>query len=325
MKSILIENSGSKIQSSLIETEPRPLNEAEVRIQSKYSGINYKDALGVTGTAPIFKTLPLVPGIDVSGKVTESKNKNFVAGDKVLITGCGLGETHDGGYSEFVIGSEKTLIHIPKNLTSKEAMIYGTAGFTAALAIERMLSNGQKIEMGPIVVTGASGGVGQFATYFFSKLGFEVIAVSGKKNSHLRLLEIGASKISSPSEIQRSSRPLDRAHFGGIVDNVGGELLTDLIPHVQLWGNIACIGLAGGSQLNTTVMPLILRGVSLLGASSNNCQWELRKKIWKRLATELKPNEIESFVAEEISLNQVIEKSYELLNRKIMGRLLIKF
>ena len=325
MKALRCEKKATKVVTSLVDLPKKNFESGLVRIASEWSGINYKDALGVTGAGLIFKTFPIVPGIDVAGTVTESQNEKFKAGDTVTVTGCGLGETHDGGYAEEVLEPEENVVKLPTSLSTKEAMTYGTAGFTAALALERMLMNGQEVEMGPIVVTGASGGVGQFATSFFAKSGFEVWAVSGKQNSHDRLKSLGAERVVTPDEIQRSKRPLDKAHFGGIVDNVGGEMLKELIPHVQLWGNIGCIGLASGHKLDTTVMPMILRGVSLLGVSSNNCKWTLREKIWQRLGDDLKPENLDSFIAGEIGLEQVMEKSQDLLDRKITGRTLIKF
>ena len=325
MKALRSEKIKDKVQTSLVEFTSEEFKSGHIRIATEWSGINYKDALGVTGAGLIFKKFPIVPGIDVAGTVSESQNEKFKVGDAVTVTGCGLGETHNGGYAEEVLEPEINIVKLPDTISTKEAMIYGTAGFTAALALERMLMNGQEIEMGPIVVTGASGGVGQFSTSFFAKSGFEVWAVSGKKASHERLKSLGAERVLTPEEIQRSHRPLDKAHFGGIVDNVGGTMLQELIPHVQLWGNVSCIGLASGHKLETTVMPMILRGVSLLGVSSNNCKWTLREKIWHRLANDLKPENLESFVSSEIGLDQVLEKSQELLDRKISGRILIKF
>ena len=324
MKALQSEKKDTKVLTALIGLEKKEIVQGQVRIDSNWSGINYKDALGVTGTGAIFKTFPIIPGIDVAGTVSESKSPKFKPGDQVTITGCGLGETHDGGYSEQVIDIDTNIIKLPDSLSTKQAMIYGTAGFTAALALERMLTNGQEIEMGPIVITGASGGVGQFATSFFAQSGFEVWAVSGKTDCHERLKSLGAQKTFTPDEIHRSERPMDKAHFGGVVDNVGGTLLKELIPHVQLWGNVCCIGLAGGHELNTTVMPMILRGVSLLGVSSNNCKWNLREQIWQRLGDDLKPADLDNFVAAEVGLEGVMEKAQELLDRKIQGRTLVR-
>jgi NADPH2:quinone reductase len=203
-------------------------------------------------------------------------------------------------------------------------MIYGTAGFTAALCLERMTHNGQTPEMGPILVTGASGGVGQFAVSFFTTAGFEVHAVTGKHALAPRLEQLGAKKVIFTSQLELGQRPLESIRYGGIVDNVGGKTLAGLMSHVQLWGNVACVGLAESAELHTTVMPMILRGVTLLGISSNNTPWALRQKIWDRLGGDLKPEKLESFVSQTVQLKDLLVTAHDMLTRKTHGRILVQ-
>lgn len=325
MKNLIVrrQDNGPSI-CQLEDLDKKPLATGQVRIRSHYSGLNYKDALGVTGLTSIYKKFPIIPGIDVSGEVIESNSKTIKTGQQILINGGGLGESHDGGYTEEAIEHESNIVPLPKGLSTMEAMIYGTAGFTAALALKRMLINGQSPTMGPILVTGASGGVGQFAIEFFAKSGFEVWALTGKKSKLSELLKTrGATKVLSDEDLPLSSRPLDKAILGGIVDNIGGKYLSGLIPQVNLWGNISCVGLAAGAELNTTVMPLILRGVSLLGASSNNTPHKLRQEIWQDLATNLKPKDLKSYVTKTIGMEDVVTTAQEMLARKTSGRVLI--
>ncbi len=312
-------------QRTRLEDIPTPdLEAGEILLRSEYSSLNYKDALGVTGKGAIFKSFPLVGGIDVAGQVVQSRSNRFQEGDRVLITGCGLGETHNGGYAEFVKEHESAVVTIPPGLDSREAMIYGTAGFTACLALERMVQNGQAPEMGPILVTGASGGVGQFALHFFNARGFETIALTGKPELHHHLQNIGAQKVMAPEELDLSQKPLNKARYGGVVDNVGGRFLSALMAQVNLWGNVACIGLADNHELHASVMPFILRGVSLLGTSSNNTPRPLREKIWTSLAGPMKPTNMDVFLSDTIGLEEVENRAHEMLARKTHGRTLVK-
>jgi acrylyl-CoA reductase (NADPH) len=325
---------GPLVQTSLTEV-PSPVGKDlpphHLCIKVEYSSLNYKDALGVTGTGAIFKKLPMVGGIDLAGQIlatpASGTDAGFTVGQKVVVTGCGLGEVRDGGYAEYAVEDAKNVVPLPPELSPREAMILGTAGFTAALALKRMEVNGQRPDRGPIVVTGASGGVGQFAVELFARRGYEVLAVSGKNQSDAvvrRLIGLGARRVLAPEDLEQSSRPLEKARFGGIVDNVGGKLLANLIPQVDLWGNVCCIGLAESSELHTTVMPLILRGVSLLGVSSNNTPWAWRTEIWQELATRLKPGDLEGYVHSEVGLEAVVSTGRALLGRQIAGRVIVR-
>jgi len=312
------------IQHRIEEQEDYVLQERQVLIKIAYSGINYKDALGVTGTAPIYKHYPINAGIDCAGEVVESRSEKVSVGQTVLVNGCGLGETQDGGFSEMVAVPEDWVINMPDKLTPKTAMIYGTAGFTAALALDRMIENGQTPEMGPIIVSGASGGVGSFALTMLSELGYESIAVTGKLDQSEYLKQLGATSVCSIDELDLGSAPLEKARYGGMIDNVGGDLLSQCYTHINLWGNVACIGMAASPKLSATVFPLILRGVSLLGVSSTNCPMPRRRKIWQWIADDLLSEQLTMIVSEELPLARVSEGFAKLLKRNNRGRILVR-
>lgn len=294
-------------------------------IKSSFSGINYKDALGLTFTAPIYKTDVITPGIDVSGIVYQSNSRKFKEGDLVLVNGMGLGESYDGGFSEYVRVSEDVAVKLPEGLSLQEAMVLGTSGFTAALAIHRMIENGQDFEKGPILVSGASGGVGQFSIQILSQLGFFVEAVTSRMEHSEEIERLGAHYVSSLLEhLGSPKRPLEKAVWGGMIDNLGGAFLESVIPRIELWGNIACIGLTLGSEFSSTVMPFILRGVSLLGASSNNSPMSVRNEIWEKLGQEWKPAHLDSTLNQVISLEQVNEVAETLISKKHKGKTIIK-
>jgi NADPH2:quinone reductase len=269
------------------------LTDGDVVVRVRYSDINYKDALAATGTAPILRKYPLVGGIDLSGEVVSSADARYSPGQPVLVTGSGLSETHDGGYAEYARVAGDWVIPVPQGLDLCDAMRIGTAGFTAALAVHRMEQNGQQPTGGPIVVTGASGGVGSLAINMLATRGYEVVAVSGKPEADDYLKSIGATRVLRRQEIQLGSRPMEKALWAGAVDNVGGELLTWLTRTTDFWGNIASIGLAGSHKLETTVMPFILRGVSLLGINSVATPRDVRLTVWNRIATDLRPPQLE--------------------------------
>ncbi len=307
----------------LEQLELEQLSEGDVLIKVHYSGVNYKDALAATGKGAILKYFPLNGGIDLAGVVESSEDIRFKAGDEVLVNGCGLGENHDGGLSQYARVPADWVIPLPNGLDLKESMILGTAGFTAALAIYRMLINDQTPDKGSIVVTGASGGVGSNAVSILSRLGFETIALSGRSEHYTFIKSLGATQVCSAESLKLSDRPLDKARFGGVIDNVGGQSLSQLIAHTQLWGNIASIGLADTHKYSSTVFPFILRGVSILGVSSTNCPMPLRRQIWKRLGADLKPNALENILTEEVKLKDVSVIFNDLLNRKKHGRIVV--
>ncbi len=307
----------------LVDLTIDQLSAGEVLIEVHYSSLNYKDALAVTGKAPILKSYPLNAGIDAAGVVKDSQDARFPKGTEVLVTGCGIGEVVDGGFSKYLRVAGDSVVPRPENLTLKETMTLGTAGFTAALALERMEHNGQSPKLGPILITGASGGVGSMAIQIFSQNGYETIAVSGKSESHSYLKKLGAAQVVSVEELKLGSKPLESVRFGGAVDNVGGELLSQILASTELWGNVASIGMVASPALNTTVMPLILRGVSLLGASSNNCPRSLRHLLWQKLAGPWKPENLESTIHSTVGLDEIQKACENLINRKIIGRVLV--
>lgn len=261
------------------------LLENQVLIQSHFSGVNYKDALAVTGKGKILRRLPLTPGIDVSGTIIATRSPLYKEGDEVLITGCGLGETFNGGYSTHVIAPAEYIIRKPNNLSLKECMILGTAGFTAGLALLQFKLNQLTPAHGPILVTGASGAVGSLAILLLKAHGFEVEAWSRKESASQHLKRLGANNVIDPNTIDFKSKALESTHWGGCIENIGGAYLEHILPRIQMHGSVACIGLALSPKITTTVFPFILRGINLLGISSTNCPLEKREQVWSLLSS----------------------------------------
>ena len=282
------------------------LSPGELVVRTAYSSVNFKDALAGTGTGKILRTFPLVGGIDVAGHVVASTDPRFREGDAVLVTGCGLSETRDGGYAEYARLEARWAIPLPVGLTLRESMILGTAGFTAALALFRMLDNRQVPELGPLCVTGASGGVGMLALDIFSRAGFEVHAVSGKAEHAAFLRSVGASEVLGRDALA-TRRPMESTRFGGGLDNVGGPMLASLLAQTAPYGNVASAGLAASPALEATVMPFIIRGVSLLGVASAGTARDIREELWRRLASDWKPAHLERICTREIGLEQLPE------------------
>jgi NADPH2:quinone reductase len=315
----------NQVHSAGIESlEQLPPEPGEVLIRISYSSVNYKDALAGTGKGQILRRSPLTGGIDAAGEVAESKDKRFKAGDPVVVTGYELSATHDGGYAEYLKVNADWVIPLPDGLSLKDSMVLGTAGFTAGLALHRMEVNGQRPDMGPILVTGASGGVGSFSVNIFDGEGYEVTAVTGKADQHAYLEHLGAQEVIGRDQVKTGHHALERGRWGGAVDSVGGEMLAGITRTVKPWGNIASIGLAGGHELNTTVMPFILRGVSLLGIDSVGCPYEIREEIWQRLATDLKPRQLDEIVNRTVSLEGLPGVFDEMLAGRILGRVLVE-
>jgi NADPH2:quinone reductase len=308
-----------------IESLPQPEPaEGEVLVEVSHSGVNYKDALAGTGRGKIIRRFPCVGGIDAAGTVLSSRDRRFASGDAVIATGWGLSFDHDGGYAERLCCPGDWLTPMPTGLDARSAMILGTAGFTAALAAHRMLVNGQRPELGPILVSGASGGVGSMAVAIFARLGYPVAAISGKPDLHDWLRHLGASEILGRDALSDATRPLERARFGGAVDNVGGELLAQITRTVAPWGSIAAVGLAGGHELHTTVMPFILRGVSLLGCDSVNVPSALRAELWGHLASDWRPADLDSMATETVGLEDLPRVFESMLAGLTHGRILVE-
>lgn len=301
------------------------LPEGKVLIRVHYSGVNYKDSLATIPNGNIVGRYPIVPGIDLAGVVVSSKDSRFKEGDEVIATSYEIGVSHFGGYSEFARIPAEWVVPLPEGLTLKEAMVIGTAGFTAALSIMRLEENGLKQEDGNVLVTGATGGVGSFAVSILSKLGYSVEASTGKKSEHAYIKELGATKILSREDVYDGTlRPLGKQKWIGAVDPVGGETLASVLSQVKYGGSVAVSGLTGGTNLPSTVFPFILRGVSLLGIDSVNCPMDTRLKVWKRLATDFKLDHVEQLIQQEISLQELPDVLPTLLKGQARGRTIVK-
>ena len=295
----------------------------EIVIKTAFSSVNYKDALAGTGQGRILRRYPLVGGIDVAGHVVASTDPDFREGDAVLVTGSGLSESRDGGYSEYARIESQWAIALPEGLSLRDSMILGTAGFTAALALFRMLENRQTPALGPLCVTGATGGVGSLAIDIFSGAGFEVHAVSGKINRSDYLRSIGASAVLG-REALATTRPLESARFGGGLDNVGGPMLSSLLAQTAPGGNVTSAGLAASHVLDATVMPFIIRGVSLLGVASAGTARAIRKAIWEHLASDWKPAHLDRICTREATLQELPEVFGTMLAGDSFGRTVIR-
>jgi len=323
-KAFRIHEENKKIVARFEQLKLDDLSAGDVVVRVTHSDINYKDALAATGAGKILRRYPLVGGIDFAGVVESSSDSRYAPGDQVLVTGCGLSETHDGGYAEYARVKGEWVIPIPPGLDAAGAMALGTAGFTAAYAIHRMEHNGQTPERGPVVVTGATGGVGSLAVDMLAGRGYEVVAVSGKASSAEYLKALGAATVLPRQDIDFGSRPLEAARYAGAIDNVGGEMLTWLTRTVDFWGNIASIGLAGSAELKTTVMPFILRGVSLLGINSSATPRPARLEVWNRIATDLRPRHLDRIVTRTIAFDDLPGAFSGYLDGSVTGRTVVK-
>ncbi|MEE4186014.1 MAG: oxidoreductase [Gammaproteobacteria bacterium] len=312
------------VEPRLVQLTLDDLSPGEVVIRSAWSCVNYKDALAVTGAGRIMRRFPLVAGIDVAGTVVESEDAQFRPGDEVLVTSNGLGETRDGGYAEYARLPAAAVIPLPAGLSARAAMTLGTAGFTAALAVHRMEANGQTPDLGPIAVTGATGGVGSVAVDLLSARGYEVHAVSSKPAAGDYLRGLGAAEVLTPGDLQCGSRPLETAIWGGAVDSLGGELLSGLTRSTRYGGNVASIGLAASHELHTSVMPFILRGVNLLGINAVDTPRELRLAVWQRLMTDLRPRHLDAIATAELGLNELIAHMQDWIDGRVTGRTLVR-
>jgi putative YhdH/YhfP family quinone oxidoreductase len=317
-----IHNDTGGYRSGVEQVRLDDLAPGEVVIKTAYSSVNFKDALAGTGEGKILRRFPLVGGIDVAGHVVASTDAKFREGDEVLVTGCGQSETRDGGYSEYARLESQWVIPLPRGLGLRESMILGTAGFTAALALFRMRENRQTPELGPLAVTGATGGVGSLAVDIFSRAGFEVHAVSGKPEHADYLKQIGASQVLGRDALA-TARPMESARFGGGLDNVGGPMLASLLAQTTPYGNVASAGLAATADLDTTVMPFIIRGVSLLGVASAGTARDIREAVWQHLAEDWKPRHLDRICTREVGLAQLPDVFSTMLAGGSLGRTLV--
>ncbi|MCP4000804.1 MAG: oxidoreductase [Gammaproteobacteria bacterium] len=323
-KALRIHSDKNGVDARLEQLDLIDLNEGEVVIKTAWSCVNYKDALAVTGVGKILRTSPLVGGIDVAGVVVESADSNYQEGDEVLVTSAGLSETHDGGFAEYARLAADSVIPVPAGFSLRDTMALGTAGFTAALAVHRMEHNGQKPEHGPIAVSGATGGVGSVAIDLLAGRGYEVHALSSKADAVEYLKGLGAAEVLNPADLDMGTRPMERAVWGGAVDNLGGDVLSWFTRSTKYGGNVASIGLAASHKLETTVMPFILRGVNLLGINAVDTPRDVRLTVWERLATDLKPRHLDTIVNGEIGLEEIQGCVQDWIDGEVTGRKLVK-
>lgn len=320
-----LEESDGKVTGTLKEIGTEDLPQGEVRVRVHYSDVNYKDGLASIKEGRVVREYPFVPGIDLAGEVISSEDERFAPGDQVLCTGYGLGVSHFGGYSEQARVPADWLIKLPEGLTLREAMILGTAGFTAGMSVEAILSAGIQPESGPVLVTGASGGVGSVAVSILSKLGFEVTASSGKEQEWEMLKRLGAAHTISREEAQASSAgPLGKSLWAAIVDPVGGAGTGERLKNIRYRGVLALSGLTGGGDFGTSVHPFILRGVTLAGIDSVQCPLPLRLDVWNKLAAEWKPETVFRHGVHELELDQVPDALARILKGEAVGRQLVK-
>ena len=322
-KAFRIHNDAEGYRSGIENIGIDDLSEGDVVIRGEWSGINFKDALAATGKGKILKSYPLAGGIDVAGEVISSECERFSPGDKVLVTGCNLSEKRDGGYSQYLRLDSNSVIPLPDGLTTREAMGIGTAGFTAAISLYRMEALGQTPEAGPIVVTGASGGVGSFAIDILTTAGYEVHAITGKVDQFDYLEELGARQCISRHDLHWGQHPLESVRWAGCIDNVGGDMLAGISRVIDLWGNIAVCGMAGGIGLHATNLPMILRGVSLIGISSSNTPYDMRETLWERLAKQWRPRHLDSIINNEVSLDNLGGAFDLLMKGNSLGRTVV--
>ena len=319
-----IDQEDKKIVAGFTTMNLDDLTDGDVVIKVSHSTINYKDALAATGAGRILRAFPLNGGIDLAGTVVSSDSDEFAEGDAVLVNGCGLSETRDGGYAEYARVPADAVVPVPDGMSALEAMQIGTAGFTAALAIHRMEQNGQLPENGPVVVTGATGGVGSIAVDMLAGRGYEAVALTGKADQADYLQSIGARRVLVRGDVDFGKRPMEKAEWAGGIDNLGGDALTWLTRTVDYGGNIASIGLAASHELNTTVIPFILRAVCLLGINSVDTPRELRLGVWNRIGGDLKPQHLDTIAANTISFDELPDAFQAFIDGKVTGRTVVE-
>lgn len=320
---ILIEKEDGKYQASVKSLDDNVLGEGDTEISVAYSTINYKDALAITGKGPVVRQFPMVPGIDLVGTVESCSSGKFTAGDQILLNGFGVGEVHCGGLAQKARLNSEWLIPLPNNLSGKHAMAIGTAGYTAMLCVLALEKHGVKPESGEILVTGANGGVGSYAIAILAKLGYTVVASTGRVEEADYLKQLGAAEIIDRNTLSEPGRPLARERWAGVVDSVGSHTLANACASTKYNGVVAACGLAQGMDLPTTVMPFILRGVTLAGIDSVMRPLDDRVEAWQRLADILDANTMDE-VSNEIGLAEVIDTAHDLLAGKVQGRVVVK-
>lgn len=323
-RALVADLDNEQVRIDIRELTHEDLPDGDVTIRVSYSSVNYKDGLAVTTGGRVVKSYPIIPGIDLAGIVAASRDPRFKEGDPVIVTGYALGVSHDGGFSEFARVPGDWIVPLPDGLTLKEAMALGTAGFTAALSVQRLEEHGVTPDKGPVLVTGATGGVGSLAVAMLAGKGYEVTASTGKQEHHDFLRRLGASSIIPRSALSPETiRPLDRQRWAGAIDPVGGRALAYILSSIRCDGSVAVSGLAGGADLPTTVYPFILRGVNLLGINSVDCPMELRVHVWRRMAGDLKPAALDD-ISSEITLEELPEALRTIREGRHLGRKIVR-
>lgn len=323
-KALRIRSEDNKISSRIEETKLDELDAGEVVVKCAYSGVNYKDALAATGAGKVIRKFPCIGGIDLSGTVVSSSDSQFKERDEVIVTSYDLGVAHDGGFAEYARVPAQWVVPMPRGLNLCEAMAIGTAGYTAALSIHLLEQNDLKPELGKVVVNGATGGVASLAIDMLAKLGYDVVAVTGKTSEHEYLKDLGANEVVARTSLEMGTRPLEKMLWAAAFDSVGGEQLAWLTRTMQQNGVIASFGNAGGIDLKTTVLPFILRGVRLIGVDSGYTAMPLRQQVWKRLASDLKPRHLPR-IAHTVTLDDLPRVFDALLKSNMRGRAVVKF
>jgi acrylyl-CoA reductase (NADPH) len=322
-KAIRIDKADKATAAALTQFDEAELMEGDVTVRVEWSALNYKDGLALTGKAPVVRRFPMIAGVDLAGTVEQSSHPQWKAGDKVICTGWGMGETHLGAYAEKARVKGDWLVRLPKGMSAREAMAIGTAGFTAMLSVLALEKHGLTPNHGPAVVTGAAGGVGSVATAVLSKLGFHVIASTGRLSEADYLRGLGAAEVIDRSELSGQAKPLAKERWAGGVDSVGSTTLANVLSMTKYAGAIAACGLAAGMDLPTSVAPFILRGVCLLGIDSVMCPIDVRNTAWSRLASDLDRAKLTE-ITHEIGLDQVIDAGAKILAGQVRGRIVVK-
>ncbi|EJS65166.1 oxidoreductase [Bacillus cereus] len=321
---VVNETKNHQFERKVVEREVSSLPEGDVLIRVHYSSLNYKDALSATGNRGVTRTYPHTPGIDAVGEVVSSEDDSFKIGDQVIVTGYDLGMNTSGGFGEYIRVPSSWIIPLPEGMSLKESMMYGTAGFTAALSAYKLIGAGITPSMGDVLVTGATGGVGSVAVSILSKLGFNVVGATGKMEEEEMLLRLGAKKVIRRAELNdESGRPMLKGIYAGVIDTVGGKMLETALKLVRYDGCVTTCGNVAGHELHTTVYPFILRGISLIGIDSVQCPVDVRREVWTLLANEWKNKELLSYI-EECTLEELDEKFTLILHGKLKGRTIVK-
>jgi acrylyl-CoA reductase (NADPH) len=322
-KAIVVDKADAGQTVRLTDFDEKDLMDGDVTVHVEYSTVNYKDGLAVTGKAPVVRRFPMIAGVDFAGTVVASSHPGWKPGDKVILNGWGLGETHLGAYAEKARIKGDWLVGLPPGMTTRDAMAIGTAGYTAMLAVMALERAGLNPPRGPIVVTGAAGGVGSVATALLAKLGYAVVASTGRSDETNYLKGLGAAEVIERKELTGPIRPLAKERWAGGIDAVGSTTLANVLSMTGYGGVVAACGLAGGMDLPTSVAPFILRGVSLLGIDSVMCPLPLRQEAWRRLATDLDRSKIAAMTS-EIGLADVIAAGQRIVEGRVRGRIVVK-